>query len=76
MLYLKGLQAFLPIDAIQFKLQNNPHHLKQETELTVADVEELTERLKHAGLPQAYINELLKTEIYINQKHLLTDEEK
>lgn len=75
-LYLKGLQAYLPIDAIQFKLQNSPHQLKQETALTVADVEELTERLKNAGLPQAYIDELLKTEIYINQKHLLRDEEK
>ncbi|KLT64737.1 ATP-binding protein [Pedobacter sp. BMA] len=75
-LYLKGLQAYLPIDAIQFKLQNSPHQLKQETALTVADVEELTERLKNAGLPQAYIDELLKTEIYINQKHLLRNEEK
>ena len=74
-LYLKGLQAYLPIDAIQFKLQNNPHQLKQLTALTIADVEELTERLKSAGLPHGYIQELLKTEIYVNQKYLLEDEE-
>ncbi|SEB20579.1 ATP-binding protein [Pedobacter hartonius] len=75
-LYLKGLQAYLPIDAIQFKLQNSPHQLKQQTALTISDVEELTERLKSAGLPPNYIEELLKTEIFINRKELLRDGEK
>jgi hypothetical protein len=72
-IYLKGLQAYLPIDAIQFKLQNSPHQLKQETALTDNDIEELTERLLGAGLPQSYIDNLLKTEIYINRKNLIKD---
>ena len=72
-IYLKGLQAYLPIDAIQFKLQNSPHQLKQESALSDSDVEELTERLLGAGLPQSYIDELLKTEIYINRKNLIKD---
>jgi len=75
-IYLKGLQAYLPIDAIQFKLQNNPHQLKQETALTDADIEELTERLINAGLPQSYIDDLLKTEIYRNRKDLIPNADK
>lgn len=72
-IYLKGLQAYLPIDAIQFKLQNSPHQLKQESALSEADIEDLTERLLGAGLPQSYIDELLKTEIFINRKDLIRD---
>ncbi|RZJ81537.1 MAG: ATP-binding protein [Flavobacterium sp.] len=71
--YLKGLQAYLPIEAIQFKLQSSPHHLNQKAALTETDVNELTERLKDTGLTKAYIDELLKTEIYINRKELLID---
>lgn len=73
--YLKGLQAYLPIDAIQFKLQSSPHHVNQKAALTETDIKELTERLKDAGLPKAYMEELLKTEIYINRKELLSDGE-
>jgi hypothetical protein len=75
-IYLKGLQAYLPIDAIQFKLQNSPHQLKQETALSETDIEELTERLLGAGLPQSYIDELLKTEIYKNRKDLIKNADK
>ena len=68
----KGLQAYLPIDAIQFKLQNSPHQLKQESPHYLrAILKNLTERLLGAGLPQSYIEELLKTEIYINRKDLI-----
>lgn len=72
-LYLKGLQAYLPIDAIQFKLQNSPHQLKQEAALSESDIKELTARLLSAGLPQSYIDDLLKTEIYINRKDFIRD---
>jgi hypothetical protein len=75
-IYLKGLQAYLPIDAIQFKLQNSPHQLKQQTALSEADITALTERLLGAGLPQSYIDELLKTEIYINRKDLIRNADK
>jgi len=71
--YLKGLEAYLPVEAIQHRLQNNPHHLKQQTALSESDIEELTKKLLEAGLSQAYINDLLKTEIYITRKNLLQD---
>jgi len=75
-LYLKGLQAYMPIDAIQFKLQQSPHRLKQHSVLTVADVQELAERLKNTRLSQAYIDELLKTEIFNNRADLFENGEK
>lgn len=76
LLYLKGLQAYLPTDAIQFKLQNNPHQLKQLSAFSEQDVKKLTERLLAAGLPQPYIEDLLKTEIFINRKDLIHNGEK
>ncbi|WPU92493.1 ATP-binding protein [Mucilaginibacter sabulilitoris] len=75
-IYLKGLQAYLPIDAIQFKLQNSPHQIKQQTALSESDIEALTERLLASGLQQSYIDELLKTEIYINRKYLISNADK
>ena len=70
--YLKGLQAYLPIEAIQFKLQKSPHLLKQQTALSEDDILELTEKLISAGLTKKYIEELLKTEIYSTRKHLFS----
>ncbi|UOE49149.1 ATP-binding protein [Mucilaginibacter sp. SMC90] len=75
-IYLKGLEAYLPIDAIQFKLQNSPHQLKQQSAISESDIEELSVRLRGAGLSQAYIDDLLKTEIYKNRKDLITDANK
>jgi len=68
--YLKGIQAYLPIEAIQHRLQKSPHLIKQSMALTDSDIEELTSKLLASGLSKQYIDELLKTEIYINQKHL------
>lgn len=70
-IYIKCLQAYLPIDAIQFKLQNNPHQLKQQTAISETDIEKLTEKLLQAGLSKSYIDDLLLTEIYKNRKNLL-----
>ena len=70
-IYLKGLQAYMPIDAIQFKLQHNPHQLKQQSALPDSDIEGLIKKLKGAGLPEPYINDLLKTEIFKDRKDLI-----
>lgn len=71
--YLKGLQAYLPIEAIQFKLQKNPHQIKQQSALSDDDVTALTTKLLAAGLSREYVDELLKTEIYTNRKNLLNN---
>ena len=71
--YLKGLQAYLPLEAIQSKLQKSPHQIKQQTALTEEEIVEVTKKLMASGLSKHYIDELLKTEIFINRKELLKD---
>lgn len=65
-LYMNGLQAYLPLEAIQFHLQKHPHQIKQKAALTEDDLTRLNQLLTSSGLPQEYINDLLKTEIYQN----------
>lgn len=69
--YLKGIQAYLPLDAIQAKLQSDPHILKQETALTEEEVMQLATQLKKAGLSDEYLQELLKTEIFKHKPEIL-----
>lgn len=73
-LYLKGLQAYLPLEAIQAELQQTPHKIKQESTLSQNDVAKLAIKLKAAGLSEEYIDSLLKTEIFKNNKELLINE--
>ncbi len=73
-LYLKGIQAYLPLEAIQAQLQQNPHQIKQESALSNEDINTLAIKLKSAGLNKEYIDNLLKTEIFKNNKELLTGE--
>lgn len=73
--YLMGLQAYLPLEAIQAQLQQNPHKVMQETALTIDEVYALVERLKSSGLDESYIESLFKTEIFKNYKELLIDGE-
>lgn len=71
--YIKSIEAFLPIDAIQYNLQANPHAVNQKLSLTENDISALVIQIKSAGLPEDYIDELLKTELFINQQELLSN---
>jgi hypothetical protein len=71
--YLKSIQAYLPLEAIQARLQQNPHELKQETAISEEEIEALAEKLKSSGLDPEYIDSLLKTELFKNRKELLKD---
>ncbi|EKD28184.1 MAG: hypothetical protein ACD_79C00396G0003 [uncultured bacterium] len=73
-IYLNGLQAYLPLEAIQAQLQQNPHNIKQETALTDEEILELAEKLKSSSLDEEYIKNLLKTELFKNKKGLLINE--
>ena len=42
--YLKGIQAYLPLEAIQAKLQLSPHELKQEEALSEEEILEFLNR--------------------------------
>ncbi|KZS47063.1 hypothetical protein AWU65_14575 [Paenibacillus glucanolyticus] len=74
-IYLKGLQAYLPLEAIQAQLQQSPHKIDQEATLTEEEIEIVAKRLKSSGLDKSYIESLLKTEIFKNRKELLMDGE-
>ena len=69
--YLKGLQAYLPLEAIQAQLQKSPHQIKQQASLSENEILEITQKLLASGLTKNYISDLLKTEIFINRKELL-----
>jgi hypothetical protein len=70
-IYLKGIEAYLPLEAIQAHLQQSPHKIKQETALSETDIKSLVAQLKAQGLDDEYISSLLKTEIFKNNKELL-----
>lgn len=68
--YLKGVQAYLPLEAIESYLQQHPHKIKQETALTDKEVADIAEKLKTSGLAPEFIESLLKTELFKNRKDL------
>jgi len=70
-LFMNGLEAYLPLDSIQAKLQTNPKQIKQESALAEDDILELANTLKLAGLSQSEINKWLKTEIFSKHKNIL-----
>lgn len=68
--YLNGVQAYLPLDAIQSKLQTDPHSIKQESALTEDDINKLFIMLQESGLSEEYKQELLRTEIFKNRPEI------
>jgi len=72
--YLKSIEAYLPLESIQSQLQQNPHELKQKESLSNEDIDELVRALKKSGLDDESIEQLLKTEIFKNNKRLLENE--
>ena len=70
-IYLKGIQAYLPLEAIQAQLNQNPHLIQQEALMDEADVLRLAEMLKELDLDENVISTLMKTEMFKNRKDLL-----
>jgi hypothetical protein len=48
------VKAYLPLDAIQAHLQQNPHEIKQETALSEDDIRSLVVQLKAQGLDSLF----------------------
>lgn len=69
--YLAGIQAYLPLEAIQAQLQQSPHELDQEGVFSDDEIARLTEHLKASALDQKFIEEFLKTEIFKARQELL-----
>ena len=70
-IYLSGLQSYLPLEAIQAQLLENPHKVKQEEEISDEKLIEIISILKSSGVDESYIEELLKTELFKNKGELL-----
>lgn len=66
--YLKGVQAFLPLDAIQAQLQQNPHQVDQGLFWSDAERRELAEKISLADPDGEFIKNLRKTELLNNEK--------
>ena len=69
-LFIDGIEAYLPLDAIKAQLQTNPKQLKKENALAEDDVLELAKTLKLSGLSQLEIDKWLKTEIFSKHKNI------
>lgn len=69
--YLKSLEAYLPLPAIQSYLQQHPHQIKQDEIMSKEEIETFASKLKEMGLSKEYIDKLLKTEIFKDRKDLL-----
>jgi len=72
-MYLKGLEAYLPLESIQSQLQQNPHNIQQKNVLSMEDIRGLVEKLKSSGMTNEYIQDLLKTEMFKYNKELLSE---
>ena len=70
-IYLKGIQAYLPLEAIQAQLNQNPHSIKQQSLIEEQEILRLAEILKGISLDDDALEALLKTEIFKNRKDLL-----
>lgn len=70
-IYLKGIQAYLPLASIQAQLNQSPHLIQQEAIIEEADAAKLADLLNRLKLDEAVIARLKKTEVFKNRKNLL-----
>ncbi|MFJ7729615.1 ATP-binding protein [Neobacillus sp. NPDC097160] len=65
---LMGLESYLPLDAIVAQLNTNPLKVNQETLIRENEIKMLVENWRSKGISEAFIKELLKTEVYKNKE--------
>ena len=61
-LLYKGLETFLPLQAIQAKMQSEPHSINQ-TSLTLDEVKNIVELLREKGFDEEWVERLKRTEL-------------
>ena len=67
-LYLKSLEACMPLEAIQVQVQQKPHNFRQEDIISNTEVVKILEHLKNIGLSE---DEIKKIEIFKKHKEPL-----
>ncbi|AMM94485.1 hypothetical protein UP17_20020 [Peribacillus simplex] len=65
---LMGLESYLPLDAIVAQLNSNPLKVNQETLINENEIKTLVDNWRSKGISEAFIKELLKTEVYKNKE--------
>lgn len=65
---LMGLESYLPLDAIIAQLNTNPLKVNQETLINENEIKILVDNWRSKGISEAFIKELLKTEVYKNKE--------
>ena len=65
---LMSLEGYLPLDAIVAQLNTNPLKVKQESLINENEIKALVEIWRSNGINEAFIKELLKTEVYKNKE--------
>lgn len=71
-IYLMGLEAYIPLEAIQAQLQQNPFKIKQKELLREKDIMRLAEELKKTNLSEKELEILLKADIFKENPELFT----
>ncbi|WP_010249800.1 ATP-binding protein [Myroides injenensis] len=71
--YLKAVQTYLPLDAIQARMQTDPFQIDQKNILRPEEITIIANKLKEKGLTQEFINNLLKTEVFRDLKYILNE---
>lgn len=70
-MYLKGVQAYLPLEAIQAQLNQNPHSIKQLMLINEQEVTKFAAILNGLNLDKDTLTTLLKTELFKNRNDLI-----
>ncbi|WP_457748295.1 ATP-binding protein [Sulfurimonas sp.] len=70
-IYLKGLEHYMPLEAIEYHLQQSSHDVSQKELLTNEDIDKLIKQLQDVGMNKNDIEKLLKTEIFKDRQELV-----
>jgi len=73
-IYLKSLEHYMPLEAIEYHIQQNSHDISQKELLTDEDVSLLVEQLKNVGMDDTEIKKLLKTDIFKDRQELIDEQ--
>lgn len=71
---LNGLEAYIPLDAIQANLQSRPKEIHQESALSENELVELAKKLTELGMTEEEIQAWTKTELFKNNELNLFNE--
>lgn len=63
-IYLKGLQAYLPLDAIHAQIQSNPHQIDQREDISKEELIEVIKKLRTNGIDEESISLIIKSELF------------